>query len=72
MKSATERFGEEATRHGGPYDRGSADQWYRRPRSPHFYEGGSMMSPKVTNLTKEQIAAYNAGFDEQEDHKDWG
>ena len=24
------------TRHGGPYDRGSADSYYRRPRNPHF------------------------------------
>ena len=26
-------------RHGGPYDRGSADAYYRRDFDPHYYEG---------------------------------
>ena len=26
-------------RHGGPYDRGSADSYYNRPRRPHYYKG---------------------------------
>lgn len=62
---------EEYKRHGGPYDRGSADSYYRRRRDPHYYVGGTEMSPKITEeqMTPEQIAAYNKGFDDNEaDH----
>jgi len=24
------------SRHGGPFDRGSADSWYSRPFNPHY------------------------------------
>ena len=34
-------------RHGGPYDRGSADSYYRRPRRPHFYKGDTGTSDRV-------------------------
>jgi hypothetical protein len=50
-------------RHGGPWDRGSADSWYQRPKSPHYYEQGTATSPKVTDLTPADIEAYNAGYD---------
>lgn len=64
------------TRHGGPYDRGSADAWYNRPREPHYYVGDTGSSAKVTNLTEAEVAAYNEGWDEGmapgADHKDWG
>jgi len=26
-------------RHGGPYDRGSADSYYQRGYNPHYYKG---------------------------------
>jgi hypothetical protein len=53
------------TRHGGPFDRGSADSWYDRPRDPHFYEGGTAMSPKISMsmMSPEEIEAYHAGYD---------
>ena len=35
------------TRHGGPYDRGSADSYYRRGRSPHYYMGDTKASGRV-------------------------
>ena len=56
-------------RHGGPYDRGSADSYYRRPRRPHYFKGGSYMSDEVLeqDMTADEIAAYNKGFDDNED-----
>lgn len=63
-------------RHGGPYDRGSADAYYRRPWNPHYYKGASKQSELVnmTSMTEDEIAAYSAGFGEQinsGDFKDW-
>jgi len=63
-------------RHGGPYDRGSADSWYRRNSEPHYWTGGSYQGEHITEnqMTKEEIEAYWAGFDENESsggHKEW-
>ena len=35
------------TRHGGAYDRGSADAWYGRPAEPHYFTGGTYQSTKI-------------------------
>ena len=64
------------TRHGGAYDRGSADSYYRRARRPHYFQGGTYMSPEVTEdrMTPAEIASYNQGYDDNEasgNHKDW-
>ena len=64
-------------RHGSCFDRGSADSYYNRPRSPHYYVGDTYKSEKVTveNMTEEEIANYHAGYDWNEsngDKKDWG
>ena len=55
-------------RHGGPYDRGTADSWYSRSRNPHFFRGATYDSPKVEekDMTVFEIKEYNAGFDENE------
>ena len=60
-------------RHGGPYDRGAADSYYRRPRRPHYFKGGSYMSDEVPEkyMTAEEIAAYNLGFDDNEDSQNF-
>lgn len=63
--------------HGSPHDRGGADSYYRRPRSPHYWPEGTHHGTKVVakDMTTAEIAAYNAGFDENEeagDFKDWG
>lgn len=63
-------------RHGGPYDRGMADSWYRRPRVPHYYVNGTGTSARVEReeMTPEEIEAYLAGFERNEaegNHKDW-
>ena len=64
------------SRHGCPYDRGSADSWYSRPRNPHFYKGASMQSPRIgkSEMSPEEIDAYHAGYDDNEaagGKKDW-
>lgn len=64
-------------RHGGPFDRGSADSYYHRPRDPHFYVGGTGTSERVgkEQMTAEEIQAYLAGYQWNEqfgDKKDWG
>lgn len=53
------------TRHGGAFDRGSADSWYSRPRDPHMYVGDTSMSPRIeaADMRPTEIAAYNAGYD---------
>jgi hypothetical protein len=57
------------TRHGGPYDRGSADSYYRRGYNPHYYVGDTGSSPRVTlkDMTPNEIVAYTAGFNDNED-----
>lgn len=57
---------EEFTRHGGCYDRGAADSYYGRLRNPHYFVGATYASGLVTELTAEQIEAYNAGYDDNE------
>jgi hypothetical protein len=64
-------------RHGGPWDRGSADSYYRRPRKPHYFKGATHSTEEVTkkDMTREEIEAYMAGYADNEkfgDHKDWG
>jgi hypothetical protein len=53
-------------RHGGAYDRGSADAYYGRECEPHYYIGDTYQSPKVekADMTEEEIAAYMAGYNE--------
>lgn len=66
---------EKFTRHGGAFDRGSADSYYNRAPRPHYFEG-------ATYLTKEIIPeegsveweAYMMGYEYNEAHgdkKDW-
>lgn len=61
--------------HGYPFDRGSADSYYHRPRDPHYYPAGTYNGEKVVALSPAEIHAYNAGYDYNEqygDKKDWG
>ena len=64
------------TRHGGPYDRGSADSYYGRGYHPHYFEGATSTTPRVEmeNMTAAEIAAYTAGYrygEELGEHKEW-
>jgi hypothetical protein len=56
------------TRHGGPYDRGSADSYYGRPFRPHYFVGATYQSQEVEmlDMTAAEIDAYTAGFDDNE------
>jgi len=62
--------------HGSPYDRGSADAYYGRSRRPHKLApkaGGVQGEMELVPLTDPaEIAAYNAGYSETDDRKDWG
>lgn len=63
-------------RHGGAYDRGSADSYYRRGYTPHYYLGDTYSSDKVelADMTPEEITAYTKGYNDNEDagnYKDW-
>jgi hypothetical protein len=59
-------------RHGGPFDRGSADSYYSRGREPHYYVGDTSMSARIeeSEMTPEAIEAYNAGYDYNEQFGD--
>jgi hypothetical protein len=60
---------------GSPYDRGTADSYYRRSKNPHKYPKGTYKSEKITDLTPEELEAYEAGYEDNEisgDFKDWG
>ena len=63
-------------RHGGPFDRGSADSYYGRPYSPHYYQGATYSTERVelSDMTSEEIVAYTKGYTENEqrgDKKQW-
>ena len=61
-------------RHGSLFDRGTADSWYNRSPSPHWYPNGTSTDPRIVDLNEEQIKEYHAGYlhnEEFGDKKDW-
>ena len=63
-------------RHGGPFDRGSADSYYGRSYNPHYYKGATATSTRVEmeQMSAEDIVAYTAGYNWNElwgDKKNW-
>jgi hypothetical protein len=63
-------------RHGGAFDRGSADSYYGRARCPHFYVNGTSTSPRISEseMTPGEVQAYLAGYQWNEqfgDKKSW-
>lgn len=60
-------------RHGGPYDRGSADSYYGRAFDPHYFVGATYESTRVSRaeMTPLEVAAYAAGYKENMDRKNW-
>lgn len=63
-------------RHGGAFDRGSADSYYGRPRTPHFYVDGTGTSDRIdeSQMTTQEYRAYLAGYQYNEvfgDKKNW-
>jgi len=53
-------------RHGGPYDRGVADCYYRRPFDPHYYIGATYVSNRIgkEDMTPDEIVEYKQGWDD--------
>lgn len=51
-------------RHGGAYDRGSADAYYERPFDPHYFVNGTHTSPRVpvAQMTPDEILQYTVGY----------
>ena len=54
--------------HGSPFDRGSADSWYRRQAQPHYMVDGARV--EQADMTAEQIAEYEAGYDSNDEQID--
>ena len=57
-----------STRHGGPFDRGSADAWYGRDFDPHYWPQGTYNGQRVemAQMTAQEITAYTAGYRDTE------
>lgn len=55
-------------RHGGPYDRGSADSYYGREFDPHYFVGDSFDTPRISlaDMIITEIISYTAGFNDSE------
>lgn len=63
-------------RHGGPWDRGSADSYYRRGFNPHFFCSATYQSNRVDEgeMSADELEAYRAGYDHNEEigyYKEW-
>jgi hypothetical protein len=53
-------------KHGNAFDRGSADSWYGRGRNPHKGGVGGNSGPRVEQLDDNELEAYHAGYDYNE------
>lgn len=53
-------------RHGGPYDRGSADAYYRRKFAPHYFLGDTYSSKMIEgcDMTADELIEYEAGWND--------
>ena len=63
-------------RHGGPYDRGGADSYYRRSFRPHYFDGNTYSTDiRYPEKDSPEWKAYEAGYkdnDKAQNFKDWG
>jgi hypothetical protein len=59
-------------RHGGPFDRGSADSWYSRGITPHYFTGASYQSTRLeeVDMSEKEIQDYLAGYHWNEEFGD--
>jgi len=77
IQTKLDKLSEWDKRHGGPYDRGGADSYYRRGCRPHYYTADTHNSNRIEecDMTDAEIRAYEAGYLDNEndgDFKDWG
>jgi len=58
----------EIIRHGGPFDRGSADSYYHRGVNPHYYVGATSFTDRIErdDMTDEEVKQYYAGYEYNE------
>lgn len=56
--------------HGSFFDRGAADSYYHRGREPHRGGVGGNSGPRIVAVTAEEIEAYTAGYDWNEQFGD--
>ena len=60
-------------RHGSAEDRGAADFYYGRAFTPHYYVGDTYDTHRIhLEPTDPEYELYEAGWNMQEDKKDWG
>ncbi len=64
------------SRHGGPFDRGSADSYYGRGIQPHYYTGATHSSTRIeeVDMSEKELHDYMAGYQYNEqygDKKEW-
>lgn len=63
-------------KHGGPYDRGSSDAYYRRGFDPHYWTNGAGGGERIKiEKGTPEYEAYDAGYSNQVlsgDFKNWG
>jgi len=64
-------------RHGGPYDRGSADSYYQRGFRPHYFVGDTYNSEEISQdrMTLQECEEYVRGYRDNQaagNFKDWG
>ena len=45
------------TRHGGPYDRGTCDSYYRRGHTPHYFTGETGFSDRIEMKNMSKLTA---------------
>ena len=57
-----------SSRHGGPYDRGQADNYYGRDYNPHYFVGDSYNSTRIelADMSVHEIVSYTAGYQDNE------
>ena len=72
MLEAITQHGYYDERHGGPYDRGTADSYYGREYNPHYFVGDTYKSTKIelAQMTPAEIVAYTAGYTNNEANGD--
>ena len=54
--------------HGSPFDRGSADSYYGRAQSPHYYPNGTGNMPRIegSEMTLQEMREYYRGYEYNE------
>jgi hypothetical protein len=61
-------------KHGDPFDRGMSDSYYGRIRGPHKGGVGGTSGLRNTDLTRQELADYGAGYNYNEhtgEKKSW-